>query len=195
MVAYSWRVNSTLYFAHVSTRIRDFVSNVGVILLKPRGRAMPFRKLFEISIYRNQKLCNLVEQMNQNYVHHVSVKEHQLWFIFGPEKYKNINYIESTPKSRSVRIAHFFKTYLNCNLAKLLRISISWSWHTSFSRKVNLKPTHSTVVKLKYLYVWSSNVVYLPVQFIHECTIKEHLLNNLISVGMFKLWTFYFFYS
>ena len=75
MVAYSWRVNSTLYFAHVGTRIRDFVSNVGVILLKPRGRAMPFRKLIEISIYRNHKLCNLVEQMNQNYVHHVSVKE------------------------------------------------------------------------------------------------------------------------
>ena len=75
MVAYSWRVNSTLHFAHVSTRIRDFVSNVGVILLKPRGRAMPFRKLIEISIYRNHQLCNLVDQMNQNYVHHVSVKE------------------------------------------------------------------------------------------------------------------------
>ena len=54
MVAYSLRVNSTLHFAHVSTRIRDFVSNVGVILLKPTGRAMPFHKPIEIgpiSIY------------------------------------------------------------------------------------------------------------------------------------------------
>ena len=75
MVAYSRRVHSTLYFAHVSTRIRDFVSNVGVILLKPRGRVMSFPKLIEISIYRNHILCNLVEQMNQNYVHHVPVKE------------------------------------------------------------------------------------------------------------------------
>ena len=47
--------------------------------------------------------------MNQNYVHHVSVKELQLWFIFGPEKYKNIDFMESAPKSRSVGIAHFFK--------------------------------------------------------------------------------------
>ena len=75
MVAYSLRVNSILHFAHVSTRIRDFVSNVGVILPKPRGRAMPLRKLIEIFIYRNHISCNLVEQMNQNYVHHVSVKE------------------------------------------------------------------------------------------------------------------------
>ena len=49
------------------------------------------------------------EQMNQNYVHHVYVKELKLWFIFGPEKFKNIDFMESTPKSRSVGIAHCFK--------------------------------------------------------------------------------------
>ena len=29
--------------------------------------------------------------------------------MFGPEKYKNIDYMESTPKSRSVGIALFVK--------------------------------------------------------------------------------------
>ena len=29
--------------------------------------------------------------------------------MFGPEKYKNIDFMESTPKSRSVRVAHFLK--------------------------------------------------------------------------------------
>ena len=29
--------------------------------------------------------------------------------MFGPEKYKNIDFMESTPKSRSVGIAHFVK--------------------------------------------------------------------------------------
>ena len=29
--------------------------------------------------------------------------------MFGPEKYKNINFMESTPKSRSVGIAQFLK--------------------------------------------------------------------------------------
>ena len=29
--------------------------------------------------------------------------------MFGPEKYKNIDFMESTPKSRSVGIAHFLK--------------------------------------------------------------------------------------
>ena len=93
-------------FAHVSTRIKDFVSNVGVILPKPRGRAIPLRKILEIFIYRNH-ICNLVEQMNQNYVHHVSVKELKLWLMSDPEKYKNIDFMKSSPKSRSVGIAHF----------------------------------------------------------------------------------------
>ena len=90
MVAYSWRVNSTLHFAHVSTRIRDFVSNVGVILLKPRGRAMPFRKLIEISICRNHQLCNLyaLSALSRK------IQKHRM---------------EGTPKSRSVGIAHFLK--------------------------------------------------------------------------------------
>ena len=29
--------------------------------------------------------------------------------MFGPEKYENIDFMESIPKSRSVGIAHFFK--------------------------------------------------------------------------------------
>ena len=29
--------------------------------------------------------------------------------MFGSEKYKNIDFMESTPKSRSFLIAHFFK--------------------------------------------------------------------------------------
>ena len=75
MVAYSCRANPRLHFAHVSTRRRDFVFNVGVILLKPRDRAATKRKLTCIFTSRNHILYNLGEQMTQKNIHHVSVKE------------------------------------------------------------------------------------------------------------------------
>ena len=75
MVAYLCRTNPRLHFAHVSTRRRDFVFNVGVILLKSRGRAATKRKLNCMFTSRNHISYDLGEQMTQKNVHHVSVKE------------------------------------------------------------------------------------------------------------------------
>ena len=66
--------------------------------------------------------------------------------MFGPEKYKNIDFMESTPKSRSVGIAHCFKHISITIWLKSLEYQFRGR-DISFSRKVNLKQTHSTVVK------------------------------------------------
>ena len=88
-------------------RRKDFVPKIGGFFPKPRDRAVTLSKLTSIFRNRNHISCNLGEQMNRNYVHHVSVKELQIWFMFGSEKCKNIDFLESTPKSRSVGIALF----------------------------------------------------------------------------------------
>ena len=90
-------------------RRKDFVLKIGGFFPKPRDRAVTLCKLTSISSNRNHISCNLGEQMNHNYVHHVSVKELQMWFMFGSEKCKNIDFFESTPKSRSVGIEFCFK--------------------------------------------------------------------------------------
>ena len=65
--------------------------------------------------------------------------------MFGSEKYKNIDFMESTSKSRSVGIAHFLKHISIVIWLKSLEYQFCGR-DISFSRKVNLKPTHSTVV-------------------------------------------------
>ena len=55
--------------------------------------------------------------------------------------------MESTPKSRSVGIAHFYKCISIAIWLNSLEYQFRGRDIMSFSRKVNLKPTHSTVVK------------------------------------------------
>ena len=74
MVPYSCRANPRLHFANVSTRRRDFVFNVGVMLLKPRDRAVTKRKLTCKFTSRIHISYDLSEQMTQKNVHHVSVR-------------------------------------------------------------------------------------------------------------------------
>ena len=110
-------------------RRKDFVPKIGGLFPKPRDRAMSKRKLTSIFTDRNHKLCNLVEQMYQNYEHHVSVKELWIWFMFGAEKYKIIDFFESAPKSRSVGISHFF-------IHIWIAIWLSSHWYQVFGRDI-----------------------------------------------------------
>ena len=108
-----------------------------------------------------------------------------------PRKIQKHRFYGKYPKIKICWNSTFLKTYLNCNLAKVLRISISWSWHISFSRKVNLKPTHSTVVNVLFIQIIDTMLHTAFVLFVEKianslCTTNSQYTNyNLIVFSNF----------
>ena len=99
-------------------------------------------------------------------------------------KTKNIDFIESTQKSRSVGIAHIFKHIWIAIWLRSLEILISWSWYTPFSRTDNIKSTHCRPLK-----EWVNYSLQILCQIRHKLIWKQ-LMEFKIGKKNVKRWFF-----